>query len=91
MVSDHCSSRCDYNLCRPCYEGNLVFEALEDVEEDVDPGSAAALTSVPEAADSNAELAGEELVFVVKKENSGGSIPKESRFTIPVLGESSHI
>ena len=44
--------RCDYNLCRPCYEGNLVFEALEDAndgEDDLECGDAAA-TLVPEAA-----------------------------------------
>ena len=61
------SCRCDYNLCRPCYEGNLVFEALEDAaREDVEcgAGAAAALTLVPEDAEgdaaSTAEVAGEE-------------------------------
>ena len=45
--------RCDYNLCRPCYEGNLVFEALEDAnngEDDLECGGDAAATLVPEAA-----------------------------------------
>ena len=63
--------RCDYNLCRPCYEGNLVFEALEDVEEDVECGAAAAaLTLVPEDAE-----AGEEppAFCVIKKEMEASS------------------
>lgn len=65
------SPRCDYNLCRPCYEGNLVFEALEDVEEDVECGAAAAaLTLVPEDAE-----AGEEppAFCVIKKEMEASS------------------
>ena len=62
--------RCDYNLCRPCYEGNLVFEALEDVEEDVEYGAAAALTLVPEDAEAEEEPPA---FCVVKKESEASS------------------
>ena len=50
--------RCDYNLCRPCYEGNLVFEALEDVAEDIE-AAGATVAVVPEDA---AEVVGGEPV-----------------------------
>ena len=43
-------ARCDYNLCRPCYEGNLVFEALEDVAEDIEAGGGGTVVVVPEDA-----------------------------------------
>ena len=65
--------RCDYNLCRPCYEGNLVYEALEDVEEGSD-GGGDALTFVPDTAEAAEEGAdgdhGKEVVLAEVKVDS---------------------
>ncbi len=57
--------RCDYNLCRPCYEGNLEYERLENEEMTAEAlaaalatGSDSALATAPPSAHSFASSGG---------------------------------